>query len=152
MSHVVAIDTQVTDLPALQRACSELGLTLVLNQKTFAWFGKWVNDYHAQDAAFNLGIKPEDYGKCDHAIKVPGSNYEIGLVKVKGSASWKIVFDFYGTGREIQNRLGKKAEKLTQHYGLCRAENLAKAKGHQTVRERQQGRIRLRVTSSANRW
>lgn len=151
MSHVVAIQTEFKDLPAIQAACKELGLTFKHGQKTFRWFGRWMNDYDAKNAAYNLGIKPEDYGKCEHAIEVPGSGYDIGLVKNAATGAYKAVFDFYGTGRVIQDKVGAGCEKLVQRYALCKMEAMAKQKGHVTQREQgKDGKIVLRVR--ANRF
>lgn len=134
LSHVAAVLAEIDNLDALEAACKELGLTFVHGQKTFKWFGEWVGDYNAQDAAFKHGIDPKDYGKCAHAIKVPGSTYEIG-VKQMPNGKYKLVYDFYGTGRKIVNTLGKGCEKLVQHYGLNRATLLGRAKGLITQRK-----------------
>jgi len=70
MSHIVTIETQLTDLAAVKAACKRMGWVLVEGQKTFAWFGQYMGDYRAFEGRLNdLGIKVEDYGKCDHAIK-----------------------------------------------------------------------------------
>ena len=117
MSHVAAIDIDITDLDALEEACKRLGWELVRGAKTYAWFGRWVGDYKEADAAMNHGIKPEDFGKCDHKIKVPGTKYEIGLVK-RGK-SFKAVFDFWDQG--IKKAVGgSTCPKLKQLYGLTK--------------------------------
>src|SRR5437016_6251552 len=106
MSHVAAIKTEITDLEALKRACDELGLTFKEGQTTYKWFGQWVNDYHGEDAAYKSGIDPKDYGKCAHAIGVPGSGYEIGVVKLP-NGNFTLIYDFFGPGRKIMETLGQ---------------------------------------------
>lgn len=148
MSHVAAIKTEFTDLPAMQAACKELGLVFKTGQKTFRWFGRWVDDYRAEEAAFNLGIDPKDYGKCEHAIEVPGCAYDIGVVKNPKGKGYLVAFDFWGPGQKIVQAIGEKGGKFTQRYSLVKAESLAKAKGLSTRREQQKDKILLRVTGN----
>jgi hypothetical protein len=130
MSHVIGITLVIKDLHALEQACKDLGLTFVRDQKTHAWFGRWVNDYSQKDAAYkNAGIKPENYGKCEHAIKVPGSGYEIGVYNNPQGKGFILAYDNYGTGQVILQKLGSGLEKLKQAYGVAKATIEAKAKG-----------------------
>jgi hypothetical protein len=146
MSHVAAIKTEITDLEALKRACGELGLTFMEGQTNYAWYGHWVGDYHGEDAAYKQGIDPSQYGKCAHAIKVPGSGYEIGVVKLP-NGNYTLIYDFFGPGRKIMESLGKGCEKLVQHYGLNKAQILARAKGLITQRKIQNnGDVKLVIT------
>lgn len=134
LSHVAAVLAEIDSIPALEAACNELGLTFVHGQKTWKWFGQWVNDYHGQDAAYKHGIDPKEYGKCAHAIKVPGTAYEIG-VKQLPNGKYQMIYDFYGPGRQIVNAIGKGCETLVKHYGLNRAQLVARAKGLITQRK-----------------
>ena len=146
MSHVAAVKLKITDLNALRAACAELGLQFMEGQKTWAWFGQWMNDYAATDAAYKLGIDPADYGKSEHAIRLPGCHYEIGVVR-NNKGELTLAYDFFREGRKIKNALGAGCEKLVQHYGLCQAQMLAKAKGYVTQRKLQpNGDIKLVVT------
>lgn len=135
MSHVVAHpDVCFTDVESLRSACEELGLEFRENQKTWKYWGSWAEDYHEADAAYKHGIKPQDYGKGEHAISVKGdaSAYEIGLVpNPKGDGSWMPVYDFYGTyGKKIQDKAGKKLEKLKGKYNEHAIRNQAAKQGH----------------------
>ena len=49
MSHVVTIKCELRDLAAIEAACKRLGWTFKRDQKTFEWFGEWMNDYAAAD-------------------------------------------------------------------------------------------------------
>lgn len=131
MSHVTAVNMEIKDLDALQAAADELGLELVRDQKTWKWFGTWVNDYHGADAAYKNGINPKDYGKCDHALRVKGnpSAYEIGVYQ-QPDGSFKLAWDFYGgAGKAVQNCVGRKGEHLKQGYAKAVAVNALKKKG-----------------------
>ncbi len=148
MSHVASVDLQVTDLEALKSACKELGLTFMEGQTTYKWFGRWMNDYSAEDAAYLHGINPEDYGKCVHAIKVPGATYEIGVIKHPSGKGFGLIYDFYGSGGgPIMKTLGKGCEKIKQFYGLHKAEKLARSRGMATSRTKTATGIKLRITA-----
>lgn len=131
MSHVVGATWSIDNLECLEAACEEIGLELVRNQKTYKWYGKWMNDYSKSDAAYlNIGIKPEDYGKCEHAIRVKGnpSAYEIGVVKCE-DGKLRLIFDFWGAaGRAIETLAGKNATELGVRYAAKRLEKGSKMK------------------------
>jgi hypothetical protein len=55
-----------------------------------------VNDYHGQDAAYHHGINPDNYGSCDHAVRVPGADYEVGVVPTPDG--YKFVWDSWESG------------------------------------------------------
>ena len=116
MSHVVVLDLEIKSLEAVQRMCANLGWVFHENQKTYRWYGQWVGDYNAADAATRQGFNPEDLGKCDHAISVPGVEYELGL-KWTGE-KFSLVWDFWD--KKLQSEMGgTKGEKFMQEYGLA---------------------------------
>lgn len=121
-SHVVTIKTELTDLAAIKTACTRMGWQFKANQRTYRWYGHLVGDYHGADNAAANGIKAEDLGKCDHAISVPGANYEIGLV-VRGK---KIipVWDFWGPGGLSKVRSENGMAGFVAAYAIekCKAE------------------------------
>ncbi len=122
MSHVASVELIVHDLDALAVAAEKCGMKLVQDQKTYKWYGKWVQDYNDKDAAYKLGIDPDDYGKCEHAIVVPGdkSAYEIGVVKNPKGEGYVLVYDFWGPGQKIVDRVGgQDCSKLVQEYALA---------------------------------
>lgn len=109
MSHVVGIELRVRDLDALARAIAEFPeLEFMRGQRTFNWYGRYMADYSAPDAAFNLGIKPEDYGKCHHAIRMKGNPdaYEIGVVERADGDGYVLVFDFFCQDQNITRIAG----------------------------------------------
>lgn len=121
MSHVTTQECDIQDLDALAKAASLFGCELV-KQPTYKWWGKWVNDYDKTDAAYKHGIKPEDYGKCEYALRVIGDPeaYEVGIVRrPDGNPGWVPVWDFYGDkGRRLQAAIGDKGITLRQEYAM----------------------------------
>jgi hypothetical protein len=152
VSHVVAHpEICFTDVEALSAACEDCGLEFRPGQTTWKWWGSWQKDYHAEDAAYKRGVDPATFGKSVHAISVKGdkSAYEIGLVaSPTGDGSWMPVYDFYGSyGKRIQDKAGKKLEKLNGKYAEHAIRNQAKRQG-QAVRKvvTPQGHTQMIVT------
>ena len=121
MSHVeVNPNFVILSLDCIERAAKSLGLQLNRGQKTWKWYGSWVDDFDKDTAAYKHGILTEDYGKCIHAIANPATpgGYEIGLVrnpdeKVGGFLPIK---DKWGTGKGLEQIVGENCSKLAQHY------------------------------------
>lgn len=118
MSHMKTGKTTVTDLDILRRVIPKFPkLRWMEGQTHYEWFpGGWQDDYSKEDAAYKNGIDVADYGRCEHAIKLEGCAYEIGVVKRKDGAGYSLVWDFYGPGRKINEYLGNDAEKLLVEY------------------------------------
>ena len=144
MSHVVSIQCVISDLDAVKAVCAELGLTFKQNQKTYAWYGRHAGDYPCPD-----GFTVEDLGKCEHAIGVPGTAWEIGLARPRNGQGYRLLFDFYGTqGQPIKQAVGgENAQKFVQLYAVHAATKAAQRKGL-TVRRVQlaNGAINLVMT------
>lgn len=151
MSHVATIEIEIKDLDAMAEACKACGLVLNRNQKTYKWYGTWMKDYSAEDAAYQNGIKPEDYGKCEHAISVQGnaSAYEIGVVR-KANGTFALVWDFFAGGKGLMEKCsidGKQPGKLVQEYATQVAMKKAKLQGFAVQRKQlQDGRVQLQLT------
>jgi hypothetical protein len=154
MSHVRAIEVQIKDLDSLKEAVTELGLTFIEGKTKFAWYGRWVNDYHGEDAAFKHGIATEDYGKCEHVIGVPGCGYEIGVLKHPSGDGFTLTYDFWGPGKAIETAVGKGCEKIKSAYAEKVVEkqlDKLKAKGfhhHNTVKANGKTVISFRRTGN----
>lgn len=136
MSHMSTIKLLVNDLDSIDAACKLIGCELVRGQKTFKWYGRWMNDYDAQDAAYRQGIKPEDYGKCEHAIRVTGKPdaYEVGLVKNPNGEGYLLVYDFWAGGKGLQAAIGDNAGNLRREYALQVGMREMSRKGFRTER------------------
>jgi hypothetical protein len=118
MSHVAKIDLVVTDLAALKRAAEALGGIWLEGRKTYKWWGHHVGDYPLPP-----GIAKEDLGHCDHVIKAPNVEYEIGVRRM-ADGTYTLLFDFYGNGRGLQERfckalpLNSNISNPCQQYGI----------------------------------
>jgi hypothetical protein len=149
MSHVCAIKTVLKDMEAVKATCKELGLEFKENQQTYKWWGSSVGDYKVP-----AGFTAADLGKCTHAIGIPGSTWEVGVVKARNpdgtpAQGYTLMFDFFGTqGRPILAALGgETAGKFVQSYTLNKAAMDARKKGLFTKRvPGKNGAIQLHVT------
>lgn len=147
MSHVVTIETQILDLASLRKAAEELGLEFVEGQRTYRWFGRFM-----ADSPIPEGFTPDDYGKCQHALRVKGDTtaYEVGVVRRKdGAPGFQLIYDFYGScGKALEAVAGKGLTKLRQEYA---AQVVIRQMGgkHKIKRTTQaDGSIRLHLTGA----
>lgn len=146
MSHVTTISVTIKDLAALKAAVKEFGCEWVEGKKKYTWFGQSVGDY-----PIPAGMTAEALGKCDHVIKVPGVNYEIGVVKLP-QGGYTLAYDFYGNwglhdGQKLLGKFGDGLKKLVQTYAVQVATMKAKASGWMTQRTTlPNGTIRLSMT------
>ena len=139
MSHVAVIKTNIKSLKSMKAACKRLGLIFIENQTTYKWFNRHVGDYPIPD-----GMTVNDMGKCLHAIKVPGADYEVGIIKdPKNKKNYKLIWDFWDS--KLPKYLGKDAWKLTQAYEVEHAKYTAKLQGKIVKEKIMNDRIRLIV-------
>lgn len=151
MSHVVSIKTQLLDLNAIEAATKACGCELVRGQTTYKWWGSSMGDYPLPQ-----GFKAEDLGKCDHAIKVPGTTWEVGVARARNAdgslaPGYTLLCDFFGSqGLPIAKALGgtfsnpgtgaERANSMTfnrflQEYGVAKATAEAKRMGYTVQRQ-----------------
>lgn len=136
MSHVAAVSLEIDDLPSLKEAAKALGLEFITNQTTYKWFGRFMNDYSGENAAHLNGINPKDYGKCLHAIRIPGDSkaYEIGVIKrTDGKPGFQLVWDFWQGGYGLEKAIGKDGGLLKQSYAVMRAKKEMLRKGYRAT-------------------
>ncbi|MEA3210949.1 MAG: hypothetical protein QOE70_4006 [Chthoniobacter sp.] len=152
MSHVTSIDINITDLSALRATFEELGGIWHEGQRNYKWYGQVMGDYPLPN-----GFKAADLGKCEHAISLPGCEYEIGVLRKKdGSGGYTLLFDFWGYtrsggervgGEMLQEQFGKGLCKVKQFYGVNKATMIARAKGYSVQRKKlPSGSIKLVVS------
>lgn len=139
MSHVAQIELEIQDLGLLKQACNELGLTFVDNQTTYRWYGQHVGDY-----PIPAGFTAEDMGRCDHAIRVPGATYEIGVVKRDDKHI--LLWDFWRSGG-LEQALGRNAGRLKQAYAVARVRQQAHL-GKYRLRQQQTTNGTIQLTLS----
>ena len=121
MSHISKIELEVKDLAVLSQACSRLGLEFIRGKKQFRWYGK---DAH-----------------CDHVIKVPGADYEIGVVRK--NQKYELNCDFYDRG--IEKVIGRQGGLLKQAYAVAKTRIEARKKGYSVLEKRTDAGIRLHI-------
>lgn len=151
MSHVVAFKEIVIPESAvadgtLAQALEELGLELQPGKTTYRWYGRWMNDYNEQNAAFNQGVKPSLYGQCEHAVRVKGSgpnDYELGLIKNPNGDGLIPAADFWGSGGKIRDAIGAKCEKLGTAYSRAAIKAQASRQGYALTEQQVGGKIKL---------
>ena len=146
MSHVVSIACELTDLDAIKAVCRELGLTFKENQKTYQWWGYFEGDY-----PIPAGFTKEDLGHCEHAIGIPGTEWEVGLARKAGAKGLTLLFDFYGhRGEPILKALGgEKAPEFLKRYAACKTELACQKAGYKTSRV--YGKTAIKVVAYASR-
>ena len=157
MSHISSIDLKIRSLDAARAAAEALGLELVEGQKTFRWFGRFVGDSD-DSQVLALGIKREDYGKCEHAIRVKGSKkaYEIGLVRDR-NGDYVMLFDNWNGGYGLMEKISTldakgqltNANKFKQEYATEVVRREMRAKGLRFREVRQDGRVQIIATVGA---
>jgi len=138
MSHISKIELVIHSLRNLKEACQQLGFEFKVNQKTFKWYGRWVGDTPLPD-----GIKTEDLGKCDHAIKVPGCEYEVGIVR-RGD-HYILLWDYYSAGG-LEPKIGPNAGILKQAYTVVRVKKKARINGYRIREKKIDQGVRLVLT------
>lgn len=108
MSHKTRIKmSEELLLPVIVQMCNDnSNMHFIQGQKTYTWYS--------------------GQGVCDHAIKVDGCEYEIGVRKV--GDHWELETDFYYTGG-LGEVFGENGGKLSQGYSFTKAKMAAKAKG-----------------------
>ena len=134
MSHISKIELEIKSLDALIQACNRLGFQFVKNQQNFTWYGRWVGNTPLPE-----GINVEDFGKCDHAIKVPGCSYEIGVVKRNNS--YQLLWDSWES--KLKLSIGENANILKQAYTVETVKQEAKLKGYRVIEKKTDKTIRL---------
>ena len=103
MSHIVTVKTEISDIAALKAACKPLGLTFCEGQRT---------------ATFWDGLRQP----CEHAIKVPGTTWEIAVMHNAKTGTFKLGADFEcADGATIAKVAGKGLCRLTQEYAVQKA-------------------------------
>lgn len=138
MSHVAKIELEINDLDALKAACQRLGLEFCCGQTTYRWYGEFVGDHPLPE-----GLTVQDLGRCDHAIRVPGASYELGVLKRNGK--YLLLWDFWGEGG-LERVLGRNAGKLKQAYAIERTRREAMRKGYRITESKTRNGVRLVLT------
>ena len=122
MSHISKIELEVKDLNTLSTACKRLGLLLVKGKEHFRWYG-------------------QKAGMCDHVIRVPDAEYEIGIVRSDGLYELKCDY----LDRSIGKSIGENGGLLKQAYAVEKTKIEARLKGYSVIEKKIDTGIRLHV-------
>ncbi len=157
MSHVVTVNIEVSDLKALASACKRMGLEFLEGQTSYEWYGHWVDDSPVPDGLFSpeetervrrmskgerCAVMNKTLGRCAHAIRVPGSRYEVGVVAL-ANGKFRLTWDWWDTTL-VPKLGGQKAEKLMQAYGVEKTRREALRMGYRVQEQAQQdGSVKL---------
>ena len=139
MSHISKIELVIHSLDDLKEACRKLGFEFVEGQKSYRWYGRWVGDTPMPE-----GINVEDLGKCDHAIRIPGCLYEIGVVKQNDR--YILLWDYYSVGG-LSEKIGPNAGRLKQAYTVARVTKEARRKGYRVMEKKTEQGVRMVLTA-----
>ena len=139
MSHITSIDIEINNIEALDAAVREMGAVLVRNKSTYKWYGHSTGPIPA-------GFTKEMLGKCEHAISLPSTSYEIGVVRNPAKPNtYTLLYDFWGPGGKLKSHFGDGLTKLKQMYGVHAATLAAKKKGYMVTRKQVGGTIKLQI-------
>ena len=138
MSHVTASEMTFASLRDLQAAAAAMDAEIV-EKATFKWYGKWMNDWNADDAAYRRGISTKDYGKCDYVLRPKtrqADDYEVGLVR-QADGSYRPVYDTWGSGAKLIKHFGNNLSRFKQQYAACATKRTMKKKGYRVTTKQQ---------------
>ena len=138
MSHISRIELEIKDLQSLKEACKRLGFEFCDNQQSYQWYGRWVGDIPLSE-----GITEDQLGRCDHAIKVPGAQYEVGVVRK--DQSYILLYDEWIKGG-LKAKLGVNAGLLKQAYIIETLRKEARQKNYRFHETKMKKQIRVTLT------
>jgi hypothetical protein len=138
MSHVATGTCRIHDLDALEIAAERLGFELRRGQTEYAWFGRFLNDSAVGRDAIKQGAKAEDFGKCDHALRLKNhksGDYEIGIKPALDGNGLRLEYDQWGAGHKLAEMVGgTDATKLQDEYNLAVAARRLARQGYKVTR------------------
>ena len=141
MSHVIEGKGTYLDLDVLADVARDFGAELVRGQRTYAWYGHSVGDY-----PIPAGMTAADLGKCEHAIRLAGCEYEIGLVRRPDGKGFSAVFDFWGPGLALKQTFGEGAATLMDAYNAEIQKRHYQRRGYRVTVAREDGAYVVKAT------
>ena len=146
MSHVSQCTTVYRSLDDIEAAAKRLGGELIRGKNHITWFGKFVDDstqwrsmFSAEDVARIDKMSKEKrtkaitdmMGKCHHAIKFKGINYEVGVWENE-DGTFNLRFDGYD-GALNRKMGGYGGDAFSQSYTIEATKRAARRKGWRTI-------------------
>jgi Protein of unknown function (DUF1257) len=111
MSHFSRVEVKLDDMEAIKEACKELGVTLSERKGQVA-------GYYGERGSI----------EADAVISIPGSHYQVGLVKNERTGNYDLVYDKFSG--DIERALGNNCGKLVQSATFHKVARHAKLKGY----------------------
>lgn len=123
MSHIATYATAMTSLKTIEATCRRMKLTFLRDQKTAQF-------YNAQHTA------------CEHAIGIPGSAFQVGLVR-QADKTYAFAMDTYDP--TLSKTMGRNGQRFLQYYAVTSAitEVQQHRRMHITESHLKNGNIRL---------
>jgi len=119
MSHITQIDLKIQDLDALQKACQRLGFEFLNHKEYRSFYG---------------------YQKCEHVIRVPGAQFEIGVNTLDGVST--LHWDSWSEGG-LTKAVGKNAGILKQAYAAALTIKAARRAGYSVYEQQEEGKLTI---------
>ena len=161
MSHLVSVDVEFDDLSALGGGCTSIGWEFLEGQTTYKYAGYWADDSPVPDGIWSpeqtATVRAMSHaerkawmeahlGRCEHAIRVPGANYEVGIVR-KHNGKWTMLWDWWSAGGLLAPMGGQDGRVLKRAYAAERTKQWARRQGFRVQETKLAGgavRLRLR--------
>lgn len=146
MSHVLAMEFDICDLAILRRAVAALGGEWREAQRTYRWYGRLENDDPTDPGRERA--RAVDWGACEHAIAVPGGDYEIGVCRRADGRGFELRYDAWtysathGAG-PLHARFGVGLKGLHREYTAQVGEAHLRRQGYRVRRRTVSGTILL---------
>ena len=154
MSHIASVELEIKDLDALAAAAEQVGLAFRRDQATYhCWatgrsreavetFARGRNQ--TLDDFLPPGYTFEDLGRCAHAIHLPGTPYELGVVARRDGRPG---YALHGDLGMMRAQVDQYVSKLRQAYAEQVAVKQARREGFRVVGRRvgQDGKVHLQL-------
>ena len=140
MSHISRIEIDINDLGCLRKACQRLDLLFMEGQRTYRWYGRLVQP---EKTPLPEGLTQDDLGRCHHAIKVPGAEYEIGVYQQ--GQKYLLLADFWDS--KLKLKIGVGGGLLKQAYAVERTVSEARRRNYRVTVQKSENGIRLILTA-----
>ncbi len=137
MSHVSKIEMEFRDLATLRKVCERLGLEFMEGQTTYRWYGRTVGP----GAGLPEGFSEADLGRCEHAIRVNGADYQVGVVQRNNR--YHLLCDWWD--KKLAAKLGESGGLIKQAYAAERVRQEARRRKMRVKETVENGSIRIRL-------
>ena len=136
MSHISRIEIDINDLGCLKKACLRLDLQFMEGQQSYRWYGRLVQP---EKTPLPEGLTQNDLGRCHHAIRVLGAEYEIGVYQQ--GQKYLLLADFWDS--KLKLKIGENGGLLKQAYAVEKTVSEARRRQYRVTEQKTENGIRL---------